>query len=179
MRRTTHTKRKKKFSLVSPSAFLLLIITQVVFILYMVGQLFLFIPYTASKEYAPSDAARRFATYDVKLVPISSETYTLYIADTDAKRIQGLSRVTSMHPFEGMAFVFDTPTYQGFWMKDMHMALDFIFVQDSVVIDIIEDVSPDTYPESIFPQGPADMVIELGSEEVERSGARIGDVINL
>lgn len=172
-------RKKQKITLFSPATFLLLVITQVVFILYMVGQLFLFIPYNVSDEYVESDAAKKFEHYDFKLVEIGSERYKLYIANDETKRTQGLSGVTSMNNFEGMAFVMDQAAQHGFWMKDMYMPLDFVYVENDVVVDIIEDVTPETFPETIIPSQPASVVIELTSDQIEKNGLQIGDALEL
>jgi uncharacterized membrane protein (UPF0127 family) len=103
----------------------------------------------------------------------------VYIADTDEKRVKGLSGVEILHPKVGLAFVFDTPDRYSFWMKDMHFPLDFIYVNNGTVVDIIEDVLPDTYPDTIEPQSPASVVIELNAGQVKENSIEIGDRVDL
>lgn len=126
-----------------------------------------------------SDAVRRFQAYNPLFVPIGSRTYKLYIADTDEKRTHGLSDVESMSSFEGMAFVFPQADMHSFWMKDMQFPLDFIYVADRIVVDLIEDVQPDSYPSTIQAKAPADTVIELNAGQIKKNGIRIGDPLTL
>ena len=172
-------KKQRRLDPFAPSSFLMLIIIQIVFILYFVGQFLLFVPFE-NNEYAElSDAEKRFVEYDFKAVQIGSETYKLYLADNDRRRTQGLTDVESMFNYEGMAFIFEKPAQQGFWMKGMHFPLDFVYVHNEVVVDIIEDVSPDSFPETFTPREAASIVIELNANQVEVNGVEIGDPIDL
>jgi uncharacterized membrane protein (UPF0127 family) len=126
-----------------------------------------------------SDAVRKFQAYNPLFVPIGSKTYKLYIADTDEKRTHGLSDVESMSSFEGMAFIFPQAEMRGFWMKDMQFPLDFVYVADGIVVDLIESVRPDTYPSTIQAKAPADTVIELNAGQIKENGIKIGDQLKL
>lgn len=126
-----------------------------------------------------SDAAFRFATYHRQEVFIGTKSYTLFIADTDDKRTQGLSDVKNMDQSEGMLFTFDSPKEQNFWMKDMHFSLDFIYVHQGKVVDLKRNVSPDTYPDILVSKSLSDGVIELNAGEIKANGIKIGDHIDL
>jgi uncharacterized membrane protein (UPF0127 family) len=63
-----------------------------------------------------------------------------------------------------MLFVFDKSDRYGFWMKDMHFALDICWLDDSgKVISIARNVSADSYPKAFYPKKPARMVIEANA----------------
>lgn len=180
MARKSHkTVKRQKFDPFSPSTFLMVIIMHIVFILFLVGQFFLYIPYDANEYADKSDAEVKFEAYDFRFVRIGSETYKLYISDDELKRNQGLSDVTSMYDYEGMAFVFETSEAPAFWMKDMNFSLDFVYLQDGVIVDIVEDVSPESYPDLIYPSSPATIVIELNDDQIELNEAQIGDQVEL
>ncbi|NND02171.1 MAG: DUF192 domain-containing protein [Acidimicrobiia bacterium] len=65
--------------------------------------------------------------------PISIEdgelTYllTVAVADTTAKRAQGLMGLADLGDLDGMLFVYEQPTTSTFWMKDTLVPLDIAF----------------------------------------------------
>jgi uncharacterized membrane protein (UPF0127 family) len=95
-------------------------------------------------------------------------------ADTNSKRIQGLSDRTSMDTYKGMLFVFDVAQEQCFWMKDMHFSLDMVFVDNNKkIVKIDKNISPDTYPQDFCAEGVR-YVIELNAGIADRAGLKIG-----
>lgn len=84
------------------------------------------------------------------------------IADTPDERAQGLSGTTELADDEGMLFVFDTEGTYGFWMHDMLISIDIIWVaSDGSVVHIEHSLSPDTYPQTFTPPLPARYVLEV------------------
>lgn len=92
---------------------------------------------------------------------IDGKKYTLYIADTDEKRQQGLSGMKDLPDDAGLLFVFDTPGFHSFWMKDMHFSLDLIFYRDGKEVDRLKDISPDSYPKIFTAKEKFDEAIEI------------------
>jgi len=80
---------------------------------------------------------------------------------------------------EGMIFVFDKPDFYYFWMKDMKFPLDFIFIKNNEVVDLLENIAPETYPKSFTSKVKADKVIELNAGEIKKSGIKIGDKLDI
>jgi uncharacterized membrane protein (UPF0127 family) len=78
-----------------------------------------------------------------------------------------------------MMFVFDKPDFYYFWMKDMNFPLDFIFIRDNEVVDLLENITLETYPQSFTSKVQADKVIELNSGEIKKSGIKIGDKLDI
>lgn len=128
---------------------------------------------------ADSSFAHQFSGYDVQEVKIGANLYTLYIADTPEKRTQGLSNVRTMPHSVGLAFIFEQAAPHSFWMKDMYFPLDFVYVNEGKIVDLIENVPPESYPSTILPQYPALVVIELNAGQVKEGGLKIGDPIEL
>lgn len=121
-----------------------------------------------------------FMQRDSREVVIANESFELLVSDTDVLRHQGLSGVASLESHEGMLFIFDTPRPYGFWMKEMKIAIDIIWLdEEGVVVDYRDRVEPDTYPEVFRPQTNALYVIELVAGTRERVGLLVGDQINL
>ena len=66
------------------------------------------------------------------------------VADTVAKREQGLSGWTNLAPNAGMWFVFEQPGEYPFWMPDMNFAIDIIWVGSNFnIVEIANNVSPE------------------------------------
>jgi hypothetical protein len=83
-------------------------------------------------------------------------------ADTSLERERGLSGRAVLPDDYGMLFVFPEPDLYGFWMKDMLVPIDIIWVNaDGTIAGITESISPDTYPAAFFPPAPVPYVLEV------------------
>ncbi len=102
------------------------------------------------------------------------------IADTNVKREQGLSGRTDISDEYGMLFVFPKAERYGFWMKDMHFAIDIIWVsEEGSIVGITENVSPETYPAVFYPPSPVPYVLEVRGGLSEKRGWATSTVLNL
>ena len=80
----------------------------------------------------------------------------------------------------GMLFIFDKSDYHQIWMKDMHIPIDVIWVDEHMkVIDIKKRLDPSTYPRTFEPRSPARFVIETNADYVESFGISIGDTVSI
>lgn len=113
-------------------------------------------------------------------VTLKGESIRVTIADTVEMRAKGLSGRTSLAWDEGMLFVFDTDGQYGFWMKDMHMGIDILWLdQSGKIVHIAERVMPESYPEAFVPRFPARYVLELPADWVRAHGVSLGDTVDL
>lgn len=117
---------------------------------------------------------RNFKGYQKTQARIQGQTYTLFIANTEEKRTRGLANITSIQNNEGMLFVFEKPDYYRFWMKDMKFPLDFIFINENQIVDMIRNVSPKNYPNTFTSIEKADKIIELNAGEITRLNLKKG-----
>ncbi|HYE23391.1 MAG TPA: DUF192 domain-containing protein [Candidatus Paceibacterota bacterium] len=102
------------------------------------------------------------------------------IADTFEKRQQGLSGRTEIPDDYGMLFVFEATDMHGFWMKDMHISIDIIWLSDTgEILGIEHGVSPDTYPNVFYPPQPVSRVLETRAGYARERGWDVGAVIYL
>jgi uncharacterized membrane protein (UPF0127 family) len=86
----------------------------------------------------------------------------VFISDTDKKRSDGLSNWPSLPTDTGMLFIFDQSEFLGFWMKDMKFALDMVWLDENKnVVDVRENVLPETYPKVFMPTVKAKYVLEV------------------
>jgi uncharacterized membrane protein (UPF0127 family) len=108
-------------------------------------------------------------------IRIGSTILKLEIADTDAERVQGLSDRASLPQDTGLLFVFDYPSYYGFWMKDMHFSIDMIWLdKDLKVVGLKEQATPESYPQTFTPEKPALYVLETNVGFIEGNNIKIG-----
>lgn len=131
---------------------------------------------------------------DLNLVSLGKTTSTLRVgqatikvevAQTEQDRRTGLSNRDSLDPGVGMLFVFPDTKIHQFWMKDMRFPLDFIFIRDNVIVDILKNVpNPDLNTASselsIYqPVVPINMLLEVNAGFTERNMVKVGQSIGL
>ncbi len=102
------------------------------------------------------------------------------IADSEPKRHQGLMFRKSLPQKEGMLFVFDQEAPHAFWMKNMLIPIDIIWIsQDKKIIDIKTNISPCQGPcENILPPAPARYVLEVNSGFAKENGIKVGQKVS-
>ena len=105
-----------------------------------------------------------FVEDDRVVVFIENLAVTVTVADDAAERAQGLSGTPKLEELEGKLFIFDGEGYHRFWMKDMSYPIDIIFINDEFrVVDIVENVLPETYPTTYTSSEPARFVLETNA----------------
>ncbi len=124
-------------------------------------------------------AERRFQAYPQAEVVIESgaarHTFRVWVADTDARRIQGLMHVESLAVDRGMLFLFEQPQYAAFWMKDTPVPLDLLFVgPDGRITNIGERTRPFSTA-LVASDRPVTAVLEVAAGTAARLGIRPGD----
>ena len=119
-----------------------------------------------------------------KRILIGSTTYTVSVADTEARREQGLSGTKTLLPHTGMLFVFENPGKYGFWMKEMQYPIDIVWVNVNdqgvgSIVYIEQNVQPETYPKTFTNVNIANAVIEVTAGEMAKQNIKVGDIVYL
>jgi uncharacterized membrane protein (UPF0127 family) len=115
-----------------------------------------------------------------KTIIIGTTIIKVEVEDTPIMREQGLSGREKLVQDQGMLFVFDYADRYQFWMKEMKFSIDIIWVGDDLkVVDISENLSPDTYPKIFEPKNKARYVVEVDAGFAKEKGIKIGDTIQL
>jgi uncharacterized membrane protein (UPF0127 family) len=115
--------------------------------------------------------------YDLE---ISGNEFRVDIARTQHDRARGLSGLRHFGEKEGLLFVFEQAGTHGIWMHEMRLPIDILwFDSRRVLIDYIDNVDPDTYPEVYRPTDDALYVLEINSGIREKYGIMIGDKFTL
>jgi uncharacterized membrane protein (UPF0127 family) len=129
----------------------------------------------SSQDPAPELNSVASTTSVAPRLTIGTATVVLEIADTPEALHRGLSGRNSLAEDHGLLFVFPTPDRYGFWMPDMHFAIDIIWLDDKLrVVYIKNDATPDTYPEVFKPDTPARYVLEVPAGYAASHGIVVG-----
>jgi uncharacterized protein len=115
-----------------------------------------------------------------KKVEINSHTINVEVVDTVEERQKGLSGRDSLEDDSGMLFIFDEEDFYSFWMRDMNFSIDIVWISgDGHVVDMHQNVSPETYPQTFSSKKPARYVLELPAHVVKRYKINLGDIVRL
>ncbi len=121
-----------------------------------------------------------------KTITIGTKKISVQIADTEAKRAQGLSGVSSLKADSGMLFIFDTKGVSPlFWMKDMLIPLDMIWIGNGKIVRIDKNIpfpTPGTSDNSLKTYsagGPIDYVLEVNAGFSDQNKIKAGDNVDL
>jgi len=124
----------------------------------------------------PAESLDRLPQSSVEIASgAARHRFDVWVADTAARRAQGLMFVRSLDADRGMLFLFDEPRYASFWMQNTHVSLDLLFVAaDGRILNIVERATP-LSTDPLLSRGPAAMVLEVLGGTSERLGIRPGD----
>ena len=118
------------------------------------------------------------------LVRVEDLEFSVEVAANAEQRIRGLSGRASLDPRTGMLFIFEKPERFRFWMKQMEISLDIVWIGSNCeVVDVSENVPfPDkeTPLEDLprySPESRAKFVLEINGGEAADLGLGIGDKV--
>lgn len=115
----------------------------------------------------------------INYVKINDAIVEVDIASSDVERARGLSGRTNLAENSGLLFVFDRPSRNMFWMKDMNFPIDIIWLDENKkIIYIQQKLSPKTYPEVFGPEASSLYVLEVNSNFTKKHNIKIGDQVS-
>jgi len=142
---------------------------------FLFGAVIVFLSIIFYSSTRPSQSRSVIKEY-IYAVEIGGQTVTVALASTPEQQAQGLSGRSSLKADEGMLFIFDTPGIHPFWMKDMKIPLDIIWLsEDGKIVYIKKDARPELFPESYAPSENAKYVLEVVSGFSEENNLKAGD----
>ncbi len=117
-------------------------------------------------------------------VKIGNTLFKTQIASTEYELFRGLSNKEYLDPMSGMLFLFQNMKTTAFWMKDMLIPLDLIWIgENCTVVDLHHNVpnpAPDV-PLSQLPlyisSVPAAYTFEINSGTAKRFNISVGDTV--
>ncbi len=113
-------------------------------------------------------------------VEISGIRFDVEVAATETQKRRGLSGREHLGKLQGMIFPYDHKEQYEFWMKDMRIPLDVIWIADALVADITKNVPAPKIgerPAMMRPRVPVDTVLEVRAGVVDTYGIQIGDAV--
>lgn len=110
----------------------------------------------------------------------TSTAFRYEVVSTRDAMEQGLGGRIDIPPNYGMLFVFASSSTPGFWMKDMFVPIDIIWLKDNgTILSILPNVSPSSYPHVFYAPAPVKYVLETRAGEAEVQGWKAGTRIEL
>ncbi len=101
-------------------------------------------------------------------------------ATTPAEHAQGLSGRSDVPADYGMLFVFTKADDYAFWMKDMKVPIDIIWLSnDGVIVGIEPSLATSTFPGTVRPPEPVRYVLETKAGYAAERGWHIGTALKL
>ncbi len=115
-------------------------------------------------------------------VELGGETIALEVAATIDQQSMGLMYRDRVPPEQGMLFPFAPPRPVSFWMKNVAIPLDMVFVYRGQIVAIAADVPPCT-ADPCPTYGPGrqvvESVIELAGGRAAELGLQVGDPVTI
>jgi uncharacterized protein len=101
-----------------------------------------------------------------ELVRIGDAAVQVDVVRTPEAIRRGLGGRDTLQEDTGMLFIFPDMRMREFWMKDMHVAIDIIWIREGRIIGVTEYVLPepgvsDTFLRRYASPGSVDMVLEV------------------
>lgn len=112
---------------------------------------------------------------------IGKRKFFLKIADTQKERMQGLMYIKHLPEHQGMIFLFPQAEKRTFWMKNVNIPLDMIFIRKRKIMSIQKNVSIDTGDKNLIYRSiyKTDAVIEVNAGFCDKYEINPGDFIYL
>lgn len=112
-------------------------------------------------------------------IQIQDQYLEVWVSENEKERSKGLSSVDSISNKEGMLFLFQEEVIPLFWMKDMNFPIDIIWINSQKeVVEITENIYPETYPQTFSPSFPIKYAIEVNAGWCSERGIKEGDKLN-
>ncbi|MHC5758751.1 DUF192 domain-containing protein [Nostoc sp.] len=133
-----------------------------------------------SQTPAPKSLGQTLPISAQAIVP-NGTTIQLEVAQTPQQQAMGLMYRSALPDNRGMLFGFPSPQPVSFWMKNVPVPLDMVFLHKGVV-KYIQAAAPPCASEpcpTYGPNTPIDKVIELRSGRAAELNLKVGDTVKI
>jgi len=113
---------------------------------------------------------------------MGGQVINLEVTRTISEQSKGLMFRNTLPDDRGMLFNFDPPQAVSFWMQNVPVPLDMVFIYQSKIVAIASSAAPcKANPCAIYPSSPVftDLVIELRSGLAKEIGLKLGDLVTV
>jgi uncharacterized membrane protein (UPF0127 family) len=124
-------------------------------------------------------------TPQLQSISVKNVLLNIHLAKTNAEITKGLGETQILPENQGMLFVFgERDQHHTFWMKDMVIPIDIIWIDENKIVQIDTNVQPPVDPSkpetTLVPSHqPVDYVLEVNAGWSERNNVAVGDIVNL
>jgi uncharacterized protein len=139
---------------------------------------------TAMENGDDGEVAGEVTPLPTKKITVANQELTVEVADTDASRTQGLSDREKLDEGTGMLFDFTNTDFKkpGFWMKDMRISIDIIWIGNGKIIGIEHDVPlppEDADLPVYYPPTEISHVLEVPAGWSKKNNIVVGETVSL
>lgn len=97
------------------------------------------------------------------------------VAESGGDQQLGLGNRNCIADDHAMMFPYAASGNYCYWMKDMNFPIDIIWLdEEKKIVTVKADISPDTYPQTFCPEGPAQYVVEVRAGKAKDAGWKPG-----
>lgn len=117
---------------------------------------------------------------NISKVCFENKCFDIEIVNTSEEREKGLMNRENLDLEKGMLFVFEKEGEYNFWMKNVLISLDIIWIDESKEIVFIKNNAEPCRTElceSFNPDKKAEYVLEVNGGMMEEMGIKIGDEV--
>lgn len=115
---------------------------------------------------------------DEDIIYVGKTPIRVEVAETPEELSRGLGGRESLPPEAGLVLRFPPGGDGGIWMRDMKIPIDVIWVgADDTVVDVAENLRPESFPEIFRPRSPARYAIEVNAGFVSTHNIEIGETV--
>ncbi len=121
-------------------------------------------------------------TPESKNITVGGIVVSVEIADTVPLQMKGLSNRKSLAENNGMLFVYQDEIIRDFWMKDMEIPLDVIWIAEGVVVGFQENIPYQSDDGSVVrfkSDKPADQVLEVNAGWIDKNNIETGNTVDI
>jgi len=118
----------------------------------------------------------------IKKIQVGGNELSVEIADTDALKQRGLSGRENLASEAGMLFIYSDREVRYFWMKEMKIPLDVIWIAGDKVIGVQENIpfqSKDGQVVRFQSNARAGMVLEVNAGWIKSHNVKVGDEVDI
>ncbi|NMG06400.1 DUF192 domain-containing protein [Brasilonema sp. UFV-L1] len=137
-------------------------------------------PMSSKQKPSTKNTGQQLPISAVAIIPDGTKIQ-LEVAQTPQQQAMGLMYRPTLPDNRGMLFQFPSPIQANFWMKNVPVPLDMVFMLDGKVLYIAASVPPcSSDPCSTYgPQTVSNQVIELRSGRAAELGLKVGSYIKI